>query len=180
MRRRTFLATAGASVLGTAAVGSASATSEGLTNGSFENGLEGWTRGSDLPDPRLDWEIWPVEEVASDGELSAGLYLDGKMDDGTIWLQQQVDLSEFDQVKLDAYSPQKSFNDIYQIAVYTGQPRFLVEQDFTVEDTFEKHEGWKTFSYPVDYDGEGLVAVGANVIWEHSTAERAIDNVRLE
>lgn len=157
-----------------------------LENPSFESGLDGWTVGTDLPtDPNtgdpVATEAAVTDEVASDGKQSLSLFIDGRQDDGAIWVQQPVDLSGVSTLSVAVYSESESFNTITKLAVYAGPDpgRPLAESDFDTSQATETHEGWKTWTYPVREAGEGLVAVGIAVVWETEVV-RFIDEIRIE
>lgn len=162
-------------------------TPDTLTNPSFENGLDGWTVGRDLPeDPNntgepVDSSVEVTDRVASDGDRALACTIDGSADDGTVWVEQRVDLSGVEEISVAGYSAQESFNTIAKIAVYAGPDpdRDLTESDFDTSRATEDHEEWKTYTYDVDHDGPGLVAVGISVVWE-TTVTRALDQIRLE
>jgi hypothetical protein len=158
----------------------------GLTNPSFEDGLAGWTVGRDLPEDPND----PGNPVASTveastaqasvGARSARMELDGSADDGTVWVAQGVEFSGVDTLRVDCYSEEATFNLLAELAVYTGpMPEGgLSEDDFDTGEQTGDHAGWKTYEYPVEFTGAGVVAVGMNVVWE-TTVERFFDEVRL-
>jgi hypothetical protein len=193
MQRRRFLAT-----LGTAAAASAGCVGlpdgenpgedpdgtqppDGqVRNGSFEDDLAHWQIGKDLPEQLEpeDASATTTTERAGDGDYALRLMLDGSHDDGTVWVQQSVDLTDVSTLAVDAYAPEPSFNLITQMAAYTGPVRDLTEQDFDRSEQVYDHTGWKTYEYPVDQNGTGLVAVGINIVWE-TTAVRFLDRVRL-
>jgi len=158
-----------------------------LANGSFESGLDGWTIEKDLPaDPnnpekKVDSGVDVTPDRASDGDSALWISIDGSADDGTVWVQQEVDLSEVSTLAVDGYSEQTSFNTVLEVSTYAGPvpEDGLAETDFTTEHSLWDHEGWKTYEYDVDHDGRGLVAVGLNIIWETGAAG-ILDNVRLE
>ena len=202
MDRRTFLATTGS--LATLAVagclggddgsptdpGTGSPTdtpTQTLQNGSFESDLGGWTVGKDLPeDPNnsgepVDSDVRTTTEVAADGDRALALEIDGSADDGTVWVQQEVDLTDVETLSVAGYSEQESFNEILKVAAYAGPfPHDdLAEADFDTTEHLADHEGWKTYEYPVEHDGEGLIAVGVSIVWE-TTAVGILDDVRLE
>ncbi len=58
----------------------------------FENGLADWTPGFDLPDDPnnpgniVAWEVVPSDEQVFAGDRSLKLFIDGRQDDGTVWL----------------------------------------------------------------------------------------------
>lgn len=163
------------------------AESASLENGGFESELEDWTVGKDLPekpgesDEKVDSSVEVTTDRASDGESALQIFIDGSADDGTVWVQQQVDLSDVSTLKIDGYSEQNSFNTVLQVATYAGPvpENGLVETDFDREHSLWDHEGWKTYEYDVEHDGTGLVAVGLNIVWETGAAG-ILDNVRLE
>ncbi|MFB6137690.1 MAG: hypothetical protein ABEJ42_05035 [Halobacteriaceae archaeon] len=160
----------------------------GLANPSFELGWSGWSIGRHLPeDPNREGEQDVAHEVgvttwrASDGLASCRLVVDGSQDDGTLWVQQPVDLRGYRSISVD-YRVSDSFNHIRNAAVYAGpvpeEP--LTEPDFDTSQSLEGHpsKGWRTFSYPVEHDGPGLVAVGFSVVWE-TRADAHLDDVVL-
>ncbi|GAA0660794.1 hypothetical protein GCM10009020_01080 [Natronoarchaeum mannanilyticum] len=157
-------------------------------NPSFENGLNGWTVGTDLPEEpgdsteKVDHGVTTVDRRASDGDASVEFYLDGSADDGTVWVAQTVDLSDVESVSVDVYNDEESFNILTQVAFYAGEKSSseLVEVDFDRDNDVEAHSGWKTFSYDVgDVDGAATVAVGMNIVWE-TDVRHVFDNVRLD
>jgi hypothetical protein len=158
-----------------------------LANGSFEDGLTGWSVGRDLPaDPNrttgvVDANASVSGQFASDGAQSLELFVDGRQDDGTLWVQQPVELSGAD-LSVDYYTAAGGANTITKAAVYAGpEPAGgLGESDFDVSEPLEREDGggWQTFEYDVEHDGPGLVAVGITVVWE-SEVTRLLDAVRL-
>jgi len=161
--------------------------SRSLQNGSFESDLDGWTVGKDLPeDPNnagqpVDSDVRTTNEVAAEGETALAIEIDGSADDGTVWVQQEVDLSAVETISVAGYSDQESFNQILKVAAYAGPVPAdgLAEADFDTAEHLADQEGWKTYEYPVDHDGEGLIAVGVSIVWE-TTAVGVLDDVRLE
>ncbi|MFB6295719.1 MAG: hypothetical protein ABEH66_02635 [Halobacteriales archaeon] len=157
-----------------------------LENGSFEDGLRGWTVGRDLPadpnnpDRKVGSEADVTAHVASQGNQAVEFFLDGVADDGTIWVAQEADLAGVETLAVDGYSETESFNTVAKLAVYAGPVpgKGLAEADFDTERATEDHEGWKTYEYEVSHDGPGLVAVGISVVWE-TGVRRQLDDVRL-
>ena len=163
----------------------------GLTNGSFEAGLEGWQVGTDLPtDPNTGDPVATDSTVerggtggrpqASDGERVLALFIDGLQDDGTIWVQQQVDLRPFDTLAVDVHSEMESANTVTKVAAYAGAlpDTPLVETAFDTTRPADAHEGWGTFEYDTSPEPHGLVAVGISVVWE-TEVTKFLDDVRL-
>lgn len=163
-------------------------TPAALTNPSFESDLDGWTVGTHLPeDPNettgtVDASAETTDRAASDGERALSLYVEGTQDDGTIWVQQPVDLSGVSTLSVD-YEVTESFNVRSKAAVYAGPAPedALVEADFDTSNAIDGHDasGWKTFEYDVSHDGVGVVAVGVTVVWETEITNR-LDAVRLD
>lgn len=162
-----------------------------LDNGSFEDGLAGWQVGTDLPtDPNTGD---PVDAAASveqgdgddrppayDGRRLLSLFIDGRQDDGTIWVQQQVDLREVDMLSVDVYSRMASANTVTKVAAYAGPlpDTPLVESAFDTTRPADAHGGWRTFEYDASPEPHGLVAVGISVVWE-TPVTKFLDAVRL-
>ncbi len=208
MNRRNFLKVAGGATAGVAASGYVAGEESGandvaavdatpaasskpkknlLTNGSFEDGFtfDPWTVGTDLPvDVATGLDVGAGAGVysglASDGHYALSLSIDGRHDDGTVWVQQAADLSNVETISLSVFSPTESFNTLSKVAVYAGPDprRPLMEADFDTTRAVEDHAGWTTYEYPVDYDRKGVVAVGISVVWE-TYVRRLLDDVRL-
>ena len=192
MNRRALLAT-----LGTAATGSlagcqapgtdGTAPPAELSNPSFEAGYRGWLVGRDLPtDPNTGRPVASGTRIVSDpavaGQRSLAVSIDGLQDDGTVWVQQAVDLSGADALSVAVHSPEESFNTLTKVAAYAG-PRpargRLREADFDTSAPVEDHAGWRVYEYDVTASGPGVVAVGISVVWE-TQVTRYLDDVRLE
>jgi len=188
MHRRRYLAALGTTAVALGSGCSSSQHGDGVEfrNGSFENGLAEWVPRGDVPeDPNtgnpVAHSISGSPARASDGAWSVELFIDGRQDDGTIWVQQQADLSDVGSLVFDVYSPEESFNTITKVAAYAGPnpSKPLAEDDFDTQRPVEDHAGWKTHGYPVRHGSTGLVAVGISVVWE-TEVTRYVDNVRLE
>lgn len=198
-RRQALLAgssvIASATLAGCLGVLSASPTDEdqttteeprGLQNGSFEDGLAGWTVGRDLPeDPGgagepVESTVTTTDRLSNTGSRALLLQVDGSADDGTVWVQQSIDRSAYDTLSVSVYSEEASFNKRAEVAVYAGAvpEGDLVEREFDRSNQAGGHEGWTTFEYPVEGDGPGVVAVGTNVVWE-TQITTVLDDVRL-
>jgi hypothetical protein len=160
-----------------------------IRNGSFEDALQHWSVGRDVPtDPNdggpVETDVGvtsgddPDAPPASVGERALSLFIDGRQDDGTLWVHQPVDLGGYDTLAFDVYSQQESFNVITRVAAYAGPSPPTQETDFDTTQAVEDHEGWRTYEYAVDHDGPGHVAVGVSVVWE-TEVTRYLDAVRL-
>lgn len=181
---------AGTTADGTTTTAGTTTAPAGLANESFEDDLAGWTVGTDLPTdpneptntdgerPTVDASATVTTRDASDGSHALELYVEGLQDDGTVWVQQPVDLAGVSTVAVD-YLTTKSFNQRANAAVYAGPDRGLAEADFDTSTSIDGHDGtWQTFEYSVDHDGPGVVAVGMSVVWE-AEIRNLVDDVRL-
>lgn len=181
------LATAGSGCLGILSTPGTDEYPTELTNGGFEDGLDGWTVGRDLPDDpgnpgtTVDSSVTTTDRLARSGSRSLLTTIDGSADDGTVWVQQPVDRSAVETLSVSVYSESASFNERAQVAAYAGpEPEDgLTEADFDRSNQAGGHEGWTTFEYPVEGDGPGVVAVGTNVVWE-TEVRTVMDDVRVD
>ncbi|MDS0282612.1 hypothetical protein [Haloarcula onubensis] len=157
-----------------------------LANTSFENGLDAWQVGRDLPeDPGnpgqpVDASVSTTTARANTGASSVEMTVDGSADDGAVWVVQVVDFADAARLAVHCYSPEQTFNALAELAVYAGpMPEGgLREAVFDRSEQTGDHAGWKRYEYPVDFSGTGVVAVGMNVVWE-TTVTRWFDDVGL-
>jgi hypothetical protein len=150
----------------------------------FENGLGNWTADVHLPQQELDWNVTTVANVSSTGNHSALLYIDGRQDDGTVWIEQKLHLNanatQNVTVTFDFWSESESYNTLAAVVGYIGNENPSQEDDFQVLGAANQVEGWKTYSISSEVDtdasGDFYVALGFSVRWEtHLTYN--IDNV---
>lgn len=146
----------------------------------FEAGLGLWVKDAHVPpspeDPSVpvEWAIDASPEEASGGTASARFYLDGRQDDGVIWLERAVEATPFGsydvQVVADYWSAAESFNTTAMVALHAGPTSPEVEADFVQPYVLNEVAGWKTYgwAFPVTTDADGRihVAVGVSVVWE--------------
>jgi hypothetical protein len=160
----------------------------------FEDGLDGWTVDADLPnDPNT-----PGQPVAADVEISTAqalegtqsvlFTLDGRQDDGTLWIQRSFrNLQPFRRhivtLSFALWSDSVSdANTLAQVAAYAGRERPRVEEDFDLTQTANQAAGWKQYAYEfdavTDANGRLYVAIGINAVWETELAYY-LDDVRI-
>jgi len=92
-----------------------------LTNGSFEDDWAAWSVGRDLPtdpnrpgDRAVGSDLGVTTRRSSDGETACRLFIDGSQDDGTVWVQQPVDLSAYDYLAANPEAKKADFlRDVY-------------------------------------------------------------------
>jgi len=147
----------------------------------FEQDFGGWVKDADVPlDPNnpgnyVDWNVSRVASLAHSGQYSVELYIDGRQDDGTVWIEKKILVKNSSQIQVkvsfEFYSEQESFNVIAGVCAYAGifKPEF--EANFTVIGiNANEVAGWKRYTYTTTlYTGsieELWVAVGITVRWE--------------
>jgi len=90
------------------------------------------------------------------------LFIDGKQDDGTIWLERKISVKTDAQIRVSIsfwlYSEQESFNTIAAVVTYTGIAKPQIEDDFAIVGFANEAAGWKNYAYTAnlstDSDGE--------------------------
>ena len=113
-----------------------------VCNESCEHDFGGWIADADVPlDPNnpgqyVAWNISRVTSIAHSGQCSVELHIDGRQDDGTVWIEKKIlvknDSQIQAQVSFEFYSEQESFNAIASVCAYAGISNPEVETDFTV------------------------------------------------
>lgn len=158
-----------------------------------ETNFGDWTANQDIPqDPNnpgnlVQWHIRRASNVFRSGAYSAEFFIDGRQDDGTIWLERKVNVKENAQVRVSIsfwlYSEAESFNTIAVAVAYAGITKPTVEEDFAIVGHANEATGWKNYSYVADVNtdstGEAYVAVGISVRWE-TTMTYYIDDIVIE
>lgn len=157
----------------------------------FEIGWEGWQKGSDVPqDPNtnrpVEWAIELSTAQAKEGYGSARFFLDGRQDDGTIWLAQVLTVPKARPLVVNIsfylWSPEQSFNVRANVVVYAGTLLPTEEAEFTQKEPADKTKGWRRYQFTIPVlstEGELWVAVGISVAWE-TLLEYFIDDLRVE
>jgi len=158
---------------------------------SFENGMGTWIADADVPeDPNnpgqpVEWHIRRVENPSRSGRFSLELFIDGRQDDGTIWIETKIESRRRSQVRVSfwLYSEEQSFNTLAAICTYIGAENPEAEDDFYVLGAANEVAGWKKYEYSAVLDssqsGEAWVAVGISVQWE-TYLTYYIDDVEVE
>ena len=159
---------------------------------SFEEGLGEWVADADVPlDPNnpghyVDWSVSRVASLAHSGQYSVELYIDGRQDDGTVWIEKRISVERNAQIKVKVsfqfYSEQESFNVIAGVCAYAGISDPEVEADFAILGQTNEVAGWKTYAYTTNFytgsSDEVWVAVGITVRWETQMIYN-IDDVKV-
>jgi hypothetical protein len=159
----------------------------------FENGFGDWVAEADVPlDPAnpghfVEWNITRSTDISSSGQYSLKLFMDGRQDDGTIWIERKIAVQKNVRIHVNVsfnfYSQHESFNTIAAICAYVGVRNPEAEDDFSVIGNANEVEGWKKYSLTVDIDTgsseEIWVALGISVRWE-TYMTYYIDDVDIE
>ena len=151
-----------------------------LSTEGFEEDLGGWTKDADVPpDPNnpghdVAWDVSRVTSLAYSGQYSVELYIDGRQDDGTVWIEKRLLAEDNSQVRVEVsfqfHSEQESFNVIASVCAFAGNSDPTVEADFTVLGPANEVAGWKKYAHTATFTagstGEVWVALGITVRWE--------------
>jgi hypothetical protein len=157
-----------------------------------EGDIGEWFTNGDIPqDPNnpedtVQWHIRRVSNISRSTMHSVELFIDGKQDDGTIWLERKISVKKDAQIRVSVsfwlYSEQESFNTIAAVVAYAGAAKPTVEDDFAGVGVANEVAGWKNYAYTADLNtdsnGEAWVAVGISVRWE-TYLTYYIDDVKI-
>lgn len=150
----------------------------------FELGLGDWVIDRDVPmDPNnpgheVNWSVTRVENAsrAISGTHSLKLFIDGRQDDGVIWIEKSFTLKANKQyrvtISFQFYCGTESFNIITQVVGYCNTTNPEVEADLIegLLGSGEQAPEWKEYSRTMivrtDTDGILWIAIGMSVVWE--------------
>ena len=146
----------------------------------FEGGFGNWVIDADVPsDPNnfnqtVEWNITRITGTTHSGQYAIKLFIDGRQDDGTLWLERNVITPKNVQVKATVsfwlYSEEESFNTIAAVVGYSGTLNPETEEDLEVLSAANQVAGWKQYSFEVTVNtglnGDVWVALGISVRWE--------------
>lgn len=140
----------------------------------FENGFGGWVGDADVPlDPNnpghlVEWNITRVTNVSHSGQYSLEFFIDGRQDDGTIWIERKISVKKNSQIQVkvpfEFYSEQESFNTIAGVCVYAGVQNPEVEEDFDILGPANEVAGWKKHTYTTTLNT--VPAKKCGLLWE--------------
>lgn len=158
---------------------------------SFENDFGSWIADADVPeDPNnpghpVEWHITRVSNISRSSLHSLKLFIDGRQDDGTIWIETRIELKKHSRVKVSfwLYSEQQSFNTLATVCAFIGTKNPEAETDFYVIGAANEIAGWKKYEYSAilnaNLNKELWVAVGISVRWE-TYLTYYLDDVEIE
>ena len=159
---------------------------------SFEEDFGGWMEDADVPpDPNnpghpVAWNVSRVASLAHSEQYSVKLYIDGRQDDGTVWVEKEISVKNNSQIEVkvsfEFYSEHESFNVIAGVCAYAGISNPEAEANFTVIGNANEVAGWKRYTYKTTLhtvsSEEVWVAVGITVRWETEMTYN-IDDVKV-
>lgn len=146
----------------------------------FEEDFGGWIGDADVPpDPNnpgspVDWNVSRVTSPVKSGQYSVEFYIDGRQDDGTVWIERKLSVKTNSKIQVtvsfDFYSESESFNAIASVVGFAGSSNPEAEADFTVLGQANEVSGWKRYIHTATLNtgssGEVGVAIGISVRWE--------------
>jgi hypothetical protein len=161
-------------------------------NESFEQDFVGWIKDTDVPlDPNnpgqyVAWNVSRVTSLAHSGQCSVELYVDGRQDDGTVWIEKKISVKNNSQIQVkvsfEFYSEQERFNAIASVCAYAGIFNPEVETEFTILGQANEVAGWKHYTHEktlqTGSNEEVWVAVAITVRWETEMTYN-IDDVKV-
>jgi hypothetical protein len=164
-----------------------------IQNQSFEEGFGDWTSDADVPlDPNnqgqpVEWHISLASNPSHSGLNSLELFIDGSQDDGTIWIEKEIDVPKNSPIHVTLsfwfYSAQKSDAAIAVVCAYTNVANPEAETDFTVLGPANEIAGWKEYAVIANlYTGSNdrlWVALGISVRWE-TPMTYYIDDIKIQ
>jgi hypothetical protein len=157
----------------------------------FEADFGGWAKDAHVPeDPNnpghpVAWDIARVTSRAYAGNHSLAFFIDGRQDDGTIWIEKQLVVENASRVHVEIsfqlHSEAESFNLVASVVAYAGAVDPEVEEDFAVLGPANEVAGWKRYTHKATIQAastEVWVALGITVRWETEMTYH-IDDVRV-
>jgi len=148
----------------------------------FENDFGGWTVDADVPqDPNnpghpIEWHIIRTLDKSSSGLYSLEFFIDGKQDDGTIWIERKINVKENSRIQIKVafqlYSEWESANAIAGVCAHVNTSNPEKENDFIDGRLGPANQvaGWKKYEYTTrittDSTGEIWIGLGISVLWE--------------
>lgn len=172
------------------------------------DGLAGWAKDADVPDDpnepgeKVDWNITISQDQARSGTQAVEYSIDGRQDDGTIWIVKRIDVEAGQSYQANvsawAWSASESFNTIANLVMYLGTSEPTGEGSFPqsgqsgdiegadaggLREPLNRAEGWEEYTFEwttPELESDVLfVAVGITVVWEtHMTY--FVDDVQVD
>ena len=165
-----------------------------VINESFEIGFDDWIKDAQVPlDPNnpghyVFWNVSRTNSLAYSGSYSLNFSIDGRQDDGTIWIERRIPVRTHSSIQVrvsfQLYSEFESqANMIAGVVVYAGINNPENEDDFQILGPTNQVSGWKEYDYMLSLNtsssDEIWIALGITVLWETQMSYN-IDDVRIE
>jgi len=165
-----------------------------IINENFENGFGEWSKDAHVPlDPNnpghyVFWDISRTNSLAYSGSYSLNFSIDGRQDDGTIWIERRISVESYSSIQVRvSFQLHSKFesqaNTIAYVVVFIGTNDPEIEDDFQLREPANQVSGWKEYSHKVNLNtgsnGEIWIALGITVNWETYMSYN-IDDVRIE
>ena len=164
------------------------ASGQTMTHG-FEQGLSPWVADDYIGATTLPWVfvVRRSQAQAHDGEWSVEVSIDGRNDDGTVWLERAVSLGAgtYD-VTLSFWLWSESVAQIgvWEVLGYVGEGDPEVELDFTGLGPANQTQGWHRYEHTQSIALTGgsqvWVAAAINVVFETLWRTHYIDSMTIE
>jgi hypothetical protein len=157
----------------------------------FEQDFGGWIKDAQVPlDPNnpghpVAWDVSRVTSLSYSGQYSVEFFIDGRQDDGTVWIEKKIPVKNNSQLQVEVsfefYSEQESWSIIAGVCAYVGVSDPEVEEDFIVLSPANEVAGWKRYTYNTllhTSSTEIWIALGITVLWETEMTYN-IDEVKI-
>jgi hypothetical protein len=152
---------------------------------SFESGFGQWVPETDGRAPTASVTL--STEQAFDGSHSVRIFMDGRKDDGTTWIEAQFAGPPWARVRVNLtfqlWSPGAGVAGGWLVVGYAGTGDPKAETDFTRLGYTDVVAGWRPYhwgwTFRMDATGRFRVALGTSVVWEVQKAHH-IDSVRVD
>ena len=140
---------------------------------SFESGFGGWMPASD--DQLPSWSVTRSTQRPFDGTWGLRYDIDGRLDDGTVWVQRRFPVAPNTTVTVEVsfwvWSDGVAIGG-WPVVAYAGALDPKTEFDFTRLGALNRWVGWKQFGHKVQVQTDKTaaptvtVAFGLTVDWE--------------
>jgi hypothetical protein len=183
--KRTVLAAAAAIVLAAVVAVTVPASAATVVLESFESGFGQWRPDTDAHAPTATVTI--SGEQAHDGAKSVKIFMDGRKDDGTTWIETQLTGPRNARLRVtlsfQLWSAGAGVAGGWIVVGHAGTIDPEAETDFTRIDYTEVVAGWRPYvrgwTIRTDNTGKFWVALGTSVVWEVQKFH-FIDSVRVD
>lgn len=139
---------------------------------SFEAGFGRWQPDSDGRAPK--WSVARSTEHAYHGVYGVRIFMEGRQDDGTTWLETGVSVKPYTTVTVSVsfqlWSDSRAAAGNWGVVAAAGNRNPEAESDFKPIGYTEQRAGWQPYggSWKITSNHTGMiwVAVGTTVLWE--------------